>query len=406
MIGGGPAGLRAAEVLATRGHPVTLLEAKPYPGRKLLVAGRGGLNVTHSEPLERLRERYLGGGDRWAELLGDFGPGDLREWMHGLGIETYVGSSGRVFPVGDQAARLLRAWLARLEELGVVLRGHHRLLELGCDPDQVRVETPGGPVEIRAGATVLALGGGSWPETGSDGTWVDGFRDRGLVVQPLEPSNCGFELAWNEDFLALAEGRPLKNVAVRAGNREVRGELLVTRYGLEGGSLYQLGPVLRRSLPATIRVDLKPEVSPEQLVRRLRKFRGKGSWRRRAGVAWRLCPVGRALLAGGATRGAPPAPGPETEGPAELAARVKNLPLELLRPRPLAEAISSAGGVAFEELDAQLMLRKRPGTFLAGEMLDWDAPTGGYLLTGCLATGTRAGQGAAAWLGRPPAPRT
>jgi uncharacterized flavoprotein (TIGR03862 family) len=362
------------------------MEGKPWPGRKFLVAGRGGLNLTHSEPLETFQKRFLGGEDRWPGLLKDFGPEALRSWSANLGVPTYVGSSGRVFPEGDQAARLLRLWLARLKEAGTEIQTEHRFLGFS-GPSSYRIQGPQAVKEVASQATILALGGGSWPETGSDGSWVKEFQSEGLQVTPLKASNCGYEVAWPPDLLTKIEGLPLKNLAVSCGKKQVRGELLVTRYGLEGGSLYQLGATLRQRLPVKILLDLKPEVTREQLMKRLKKLRGKGSWLRRAGVAWKLCPVGKALLALGLS-----------ETPEQLATRVKALPLKLLRPRPLAEAISSAGGVSWNELNEDLMLVKRPGTFLAGEMLDWDAPTGGYLLTGCMATGTRAGRGALRWL--------
>jgi uncharacterized flavoprotein (TIGR03862 family) len=388
VVGAGPAGLRAAEALAEAGHAVTVLERSPWPGRKLLVAGRGGLNLTHADE-EGFAARFVGGEERWAELMATDGPAAVRAWAAGLGVETYVGSSRRVYPVERRASRLLRAWLTRLGEQGVELRVRHRFRGF-AGPDGVLVDGPTGPRVLRARATVLALGGGSWPRTGSDGGWVAPLRDTGVDVAELEPSNCGFEVDWPPEVRERAEGQPLKNLAVRFGERVVRGELLVTRYGLEGGALYQLAGALRGHLPASVHLDLKPDVPTERLLEKLAAFRGKGGVRRRAGYAWRLGVAGRALLA--------LLPG---EDPEALAAGVKALPVELLRPRPLAEAISSAGGVRFQELDEGWMLARRPGTFVAGEMVDWDAPTGGYLLTGCLASGRRAGAAAAAWLSSP-----
>lgn len=387
VVGAGPAGLRAAEELAGAGHAVTVLEASPWPGRKLLVAGRGGLNLTHADE-EGFADRFRGGEERWGELMTADGPAAVRAWAAGLGVETYVGSSQRVYPVERRASRLLRAWLRRLGEAGVELRTRHRFRGF-LGPDALRVDTPVGPRVLRARATILALGGGSWPRTGSDGSWVGPLEEAGVSVAPLEPSNCGFEVAWPEGFLTRAEGQPLKNLAVSFESERVRGELLVTRYGLEGGALYQLGGALRGRTPAIIHLDLKPDLQPARLLEKLRAFRGKGGVRRRAGYAWRLGIAGRALLALIAE-----------QEPAALAAAVKALPVELLGPRPLAEAISSAGGVRFRELDEGWMLRRRPGTFVVGEMVDWDAPTGGYLLTGCLASGRRAGAAAGAWLSR------
>lgn len=385
VIGAGTAGLRAAETLTEAGVLVTLAEAGPSAGRKLLVAGRGGLNLTHSEPAETFRTRYLGGEQRWPDLLAEFGPDQVRAWVTSLGIETYVGSSGRVFPVGNRAASLLRRWLARLDEQGVTRLHEHRFVDLGEDGG-VRLETPEGPQVLVPQATVLALGGGSYAWTGSDAAWVPVLRSLGVQVTPLEASNCGFEVDWPEEFRDAYEGTPVKNVALGFGDRQVRGDLMVTRYGLEGGPVYQLSAALRRALPATVRVDLKPDVTEARLVEKLARFRGKGSLVRRAAVAFRLGKAARALLS------------LEPDGDAAtLARRAKALPLVLQRPRPVEEAISSAGGVALDELDEWLMLRRRPGVFVAGEMLDWDAPTGGYLLTGCLATGHRAGRGAARW---------
>jgi uncharacterized flavoprotein (TIGR03862 family) len=382
VVGGGPAGLRAAEVVAAAGRRVIVADRMPSMGRKFLVAGRGGLNLTHSEPLEKFCARYGGDAARFRRLLADFNPAEVRAWAKELGIETFVGTSGRVFPESKQAAPLLRRWIARLRALGVEFNTRHRLLEIS--KTTARFETPAGVVEIEARAIVLALGGAAWPQTGSDGAWTSLFARAGMAIEPLTASNCGYEVDWPADFLARAEGRPLKNISVRAGRETVAGELLITRYGLEGGALYQLGPALRAMSPPQLVLDLKPTFSTDELAAKLTSVDPAQAARR-----WKLSPAAAALLE----------LGPAARSPAELAARAKALPLTLRGPRPLAEAISTAGGVAWSELDDHLMLRSRPGVFCAGEMIAWDAPTGGYLLQGCLATGTAAGRGALAFLG-------
>lgn len=370
MVGGGPAGLRAAEVVAQAGRRVALYEQKASVGRKFLVAGRGGLNLTHAEPPANFPARYGSETGRWRDLLAAFGPDALRAWADALGAETYVGTSGRVFPRGQQSARLLRRWVARLREQGVEFHVHQRLT--GFDGPRLRFQDmrTGARAEVESPAAVLALGGASWPETGSDGQWPQRL---GLPVAPWQPANCGWEVAWRPGFLQVAEGLPLKNITVSAGGRTVAGEALVTRYGLEGGALYQLGPALRALAPPRLTIDLKPTFTVEAL-------------RRKPESAWRLSAAARALLE-------------FHGGPGERAAAAKGVALDLLGPRPLAEAISSAGGLPWDALTPDLMLIQRPGLFLAGEMIDWEAPTGGYLMQGCLATGERAGQGVLRYLG-------
>jgi uncharacterized flavoprotein (TIGR03862 family) len=387
IVGAGPAGLAAAEAAIASGRRVTLADAMPAAGRKFLVAGRGGLNLTHSEPLERFAGRYRGGEPRWPGLLADFGPDQIRAWAEDLGIPTYVGTSGRVFPVGNQAAALLLRWMERLRAHGVRTLFGHRFTGFEAD-GACAFETAAGATAHRGSATVLALGGASWPETGSDGAWCNALRTLGITVHGFKPSNCGFDADWPAAFAETAQGQPLKNIALAFGDRSVRGELLVTRTGLEGGALYQLSAELREAVPARVRIDLKPDTTAEKLALRAREFRGKGDWARRCRLAWKLEPAAAALFAGTA---------PAEADPDQLASHVKAVEVLLLRPRPLAEAISSAGGIAWEEVDDGLMLRWLPGVFAAGEMLDWEAPTGGYLLTGCMATGRRAGLAAAAW---------
>lgn len=398
MVGGGPAGLRAAEVLAERDCRVALYEGKPSVGRKFLVAGRGGLNLTHSEDLARFVTRYETPSERWQGLLAEFGPAALRAWAAALGVETYVGTSGRVFPRGQQAAVLLRRWVARLRTLGVEFHVNHRLERL--------IPLPGGGWslglrEVRTGevhqpachAVILALGGASWPQTGSDGSWPALLQDLEIPVAPWQPANCGFEVAWDPRLLAAAEGLPLKNIAVTAGDRTVPGELLITRYGLEGGSLYQLGRALRALRPPRLFIDFKPGVDADQLIRRVpEKQRPCVPWPELART-WKLAPAAAALVE---FHGAV-----EDRSAAALAALAKRFPLELKGPRPVEEAISSAGGAVWDALNPDLMIADHPGLFLAGEMLDWEAPTGGYLLQGCFATGTRAGHGAGRFLRSP-----
>lgn len=396
IIGGGPAGLMAAEQLATvDGCEVTLFEAMPSPGRKFLMAGKGGMNITHAEPLADFIRRYGARADWLRPCIEGFSPDDLRAWIAGLGIETFVGSSGRVFPVGMKAAPLLRAWLHRLRSQGVQFRMRHRWQ--GWDAGGgLLFATPEGPCRIAAEATILALGGGSWAKLGSDGAWMPLLAGRGLAVRPLRPANCGFDVAWSPYFTARFAGAPVKAVTGRCGDDQpVPGEFNVTAGGIEGGLVYALSAALRDALEAKgeadLVLDLAPGRSQQRLAAELALPRGRDSLanhlRRRAGISG----VKAALLREFAS------PARLTDAPA-LAALIKALPLPLLRPRPLDEAISSAGGLACEMLDAHLMLRDLPGTFCAGEMIDWEAPTGGYLLTACLATGHVAGQGAAQWL--------
>ncbi len=403
VVGGGPAGLRAAEVLAAGGLRVALYEQKASVGRKFLVAGKGGLNLTHSEALERFVVRYGDELPRWQRLLADFDPDALRAWAGALGVETYVGTSGRVFPRGQQAAVLLRRWVSWLRSEGIAFHVCHRLekMETTPSPDGRRVLTfretrTGAVVPVRARAVVLALGGASWPQTGSDGTWPALFPD--VRVEPWQAANCGWEVAWDPRVLAAGEGRPLKNITATAGGRTVPGEALITRYGLEGGTLYQLGRELRAMLPSPrLEIDFKPDSSDERLLARLPD----------PNAGWDE--ITRHLKLGPAARALLEFQGPAAHGSSDrhaLVARIKHFPLELRGPRPVAEAISSAGGVSWAELDDALMLRRWPGVFVAGEMIDWEAPTGGYLLQGCFATGTRAGQGAVGWLADAPMNRS
>lgn len=379
IIGGGPAGMRAAEVASEVGAKTILCDAQSSFGRKFLIAGRGGLNLTHSEPVENFPERYGDEAARWRNLLNEFGPAQLCEWAHSLGIETYVGSSGRIFPEGQKAAGLLRAWVERLRRNRVEFQFGARFTGLERMQNGWRVSFP--DRQLDAKAIVLALGGASYPETGSDGKWPAVLQNLGIEIAPWQPANCGWEVDWPHEFLERAEGRPLKNLTVRAGNEVVSGELLVTRYGLEGGAIYRLGRTLQQMKEPELLVDLKPQLSKDLLRERARSFGKQVDWL----GAWKLHPAAIALLE-------TCAPVDDVEQAIEL---VKNFRIRLQGPRPIAEAISSAGGVRWSELDETLMLHKARGVFVAGEMIDWQAPTGGYLLQGCLTTGTRAGQSAA-----------
>lgn len=391
----------AAEVLSAAGLRVEVFDAMPSVGRKFLLAGRGGLNLTHAEAAERFVSRYGARRDEVRKWLDEFGPQQLRDWAHKLGVETFVGSSGRVFPKEMKAAPLLRAWLHRLRAAGVVFHARHRWL--GWDAaGAMRFATPSGDVAVDADATVLALGGGSWARLGSDGAWVPLLAARGVRVQPLRPANCGFDVAWSEHLRQRFAGTPVKAVgaALNApdGERIAReGEFLITAHGVEGSLIYALSAPLRDCIEATggatLRIDLAPGRDLQRLSADLAQPRGRDSLsnhlRRRAGIVG----VKAALLH-------EVAEADDLATPARLAALIKSLPLRLIAPRPLDEAISSAGGVDFAALDDTLMLHELPGVFCAGEMLDWEAPTGGYLLTACFASGRAAARGVLRWLGR------
>ena len=402
VIGGGPAGLMAAEILAQGGVQVDLFDAMPSLGRKFLLAGVGGMNITHSEPFDAFLSRYGARAPAIKPLLEAFPPAALREWIHGLGVETFVGSSGRVFPSDMKAAPLLRAWLHRLREAGVRFHVRHRWLGWD-DAGALRFAAPEGELAVKADAVVLALGGGSWAKLGSDGAWVPLLlAQRGVEVAPLLPSNCGFDVAggWSDHLKSRFAGQPLKTVALRftdaAGRSHIRkGELMLSASGVEGSLVYALSAPLRDTIAAhgavTIELDLSPDKSLERVVAEVAHPRGARSLsshlQSRAGIKGAKMALLREIL-----------PAEKLNDPVKLANAIKSLPLTLAAPRPLDEAISSAGGVRFETLDDHLMLRHLPGVFCAGEMLDWEAPTGGYLLTASFASGRAAGQGALNYL--------
>jgi uncharacterized flavoprotein (TIGR03862 family) len=395
VVGGGPAGLMAAEVLAAGGASVTIYDRMPTLARKFLMAGRGGLNLTHSEDFARFAARY---GDREKFLrlaLETFPPAAARAWCEGLGQPTFVGSSGRVFPKSMKASPLLRAWLGRLAQAGVTFRTRHRWLGLD-DAARLKFDTPEGETAVAADAVILALGGASWPRLGSTGDWVPLLGAAGVGIAPLAPANCGFIVGWTEEFARRFQGRPLKRIALSFADRSVRGEALVTARGIEGGAVYALSAALRDAIaaggPAELSVDLRPDVSLADLAARLAKPRGKQSLSTFLRKVASLSPVEIGLLHESAHAQL------AEMNPMALAGLIKAVPLHLVAPAPIETAISTAGGVTWDAVDEHLMLRARPGVFVAGEMLDWEAPTGGYLLQACLATGTLAGRGALQWI--------
>lgn len=393
IVGGGPAGLMAAEALSARGHAVTVLEAMPTIGRKFLLAGKSGLNLTHSEPYARFSSRFGAANDRLRAALDAFTPEDLRAWALGLGTQTFVGTSGRVFPTVMKASPLLRAWRARLEGQGVEIRVRHRWT--GFAPDGLLVETPEGEATMTFDAVLLALGGASWPRLGSDAAWVDGLVGRGVGITPFRPANCGFDMDWSAFFTDKFAGAPVKGVTARSAAGEIPGEFVISKTGIEGNLIYAHAAALRDALAengaATLLLDLAPGRTAERLAGDLARQGGKASLSTRLRKAAGLDGAKAALLR-------ECVPDVASLAPEALAAAIKNLPLRPVRPRPITEAISAAGGVRFDAIDDTYMLKALPGTFVAGEMLDWEAPTGGYLLTACFATGRAAAEGIHSWL--------
>ncbi|MGY8705615.1 TIGR03862 family flavoprotein [Bradyrhizobium sp. 18BD] len=400
VIGAGPAGLMAAEELAQGGVRVTIYDAMPSAGRKFLMAGRGGLNLTHSEQLAEFLTRYREALPHLRAAVEAFPPDALRDWSAGLGQITFVGSSGRVFPKTFKASPLLRAWLRRLDASGVQFAFRHRWT--GWDAEgRLQFQTADGPRAIAAGATVLALGGASWPRLGSDGAWVDYLAAKGVAISKLRPANSGFTVAWSDVFRDRFEGQPLKGVALSVGVYTIRGEAMITRAGIEGGAIYALSAELREAVlglgQATLTIALRPDLTTAALTTRLSGTRGKQSLANFLRKAAQLSPVGIGLMQEAAIASGRSL---ATLSPAELAHLVNAIPVQLSGVAPIDRAISTAGGIAFDELDENFMLRKLPGVFAAGEMLDWEAPTGGYLLQASFATGAAAGRGMLEWLKR------
>ena len=390
IIGGGPAGLMAAEMLVRGGISVDVYDAMPSAGRKFLMAGKGGMNITHAEPFEVFLTRYGAHRTDIEPLLRDFPPEALREWIHDLGIDTFVGTSGRVFPADMKAAPLLRAWLHRLRESGVRFHARHRWL--GWDEQgSLRFATPDGERTVSADAIVLALGGGSWPQLGSDGAWVSLLAQRGITIAPLRPANCGFDVRWSAHFREHFSGEPLKSVAATFGDVRKQGECVITEHGIEGGLIYVLSAALRDEIELNasviLHIDLLPDWTAQRVLTEVSHPRGSRSLSSHLQSRLGLKGVKANLLREALSA-------EQMHDNALLALTIKALPIQLIAARPLSEAISTAGGIAFTEMDEQLMLKKLPGVFCAGEMLDWEAPTGGYLLTACFASGRAAGTGA------------
>lgn len=395
IIGGGPAGLMAAEVIGAHGVKADVYDSMPSVGRKFLMAGKSGLNITHSEPFEQFVSRY---GKRRANiepLLKMFGPDNIRAWAHELGTETFVGTSGRVFPAGMKASPLLRAWLKRLSASRVTFHLRHKWT--GFLPDKsLHFETPEGEASIQADAVVLALGGGSWQRLGSDGAWIPWLKQVGVEVEPFRPSNCGFDVAWSPHFRERFDGYPIKSAILTFGTFRQQGEFIITKEGVEGSLIYAASAMLRDEIEmggkAVIELDMAPDRPVEWLVEKLSKPRGSRTMASHLERTVGIKGVKAGLLREFVSK-------EDFTNAGRLAHAIKHLRIPLISPRPLDEAISSAGGVKFESLDEHLMLRALPGVFCAGEMLDWEAPTGGYLITACMASGYAAGNSVLRWLG-------
>ena len=401
VVGCGPAGLMAATVLSEAGLPVDIFDTKGSAGCKFLVAGRGGLNLTHSEHTEAFVARYGSNAEIFKKLLTAFSPNDLRAWLSELGVKTFVGTSGRVFPKDATAHDILKIWTETLGRRGVVFHYHHRWQGFSQTGAPLFLTETGEIREFPAKGLLLALGGASWPQTGSDGSWAALLAARGIQLEPFRPANCGVEVAWSEHFRTRFSGKPLKNILLRCGDRQTIGDVVVTAHGLEGGPVYALSGVIRdlleKNSPVPLLLDLKRDLPLERLREKLTQRRTKESLANFLRKTIHLTGPAYSLLREVCSP-------EELNNPAILAERIKNLPVPISNTRPIAEAISSAGGVTFPEVNANLMLHKLPGVFVAGEMLDWEAPTGGYLLQGAFSTGHQAANGLLQWLRSPSPP--
>jgi uncharacterized flavoprotein (TIGR03862 family) len=394
IIGGGPAGLFAAEQLATRGFSVTVFDQMPSVGRKFLLAGRGGLNLTHSEPLQAFAARYGWRHDMLEPMLAAFPPDALREWALSLGEASFVGTSGRVFPAGFKATPLLRAWLARLRGLGVVIETRQRWTGFDAKGRALFTGVGGARTTVESKSTLMAMGGASWPRMGSDGAWVPVVEALRIPVAPLRPANCGLEIAWSPLVIEKAQGKPLKRIAITGAGKTERGEAMITAEGLEGGAVYAILDGVREEIArngrAILTLDLRADRNLEGLAQDIARQPPSQSTSNRLRKGAKLDPTALMVL-NEASR-------PLPRDAAELAALIKAVPLTTIGVRPLARAISTAGGVLLEVLDGHLMVKEQPGLFFAGEMLDWEAPTGGYLLQGCFSSAMVAAQGMAAFM--------
>lgn len=392
IIGGGPAGLAAAELLGQHGHKVTIYEAMPTPARKFLMAGKSGLNLTHNEDFEKFKTRYGHAMPNLEHALDDLMPLDIRRWANELGADTFVGSSGRVFPKVMKASPLLRNWLKRLEQLGVTLKTRHRWQ--GFEGEQLLFQTPEGPVTAKHDAAILALGGISWPRLGGNGDWIEHLKSLNVEIAPFQPANCGFEVNWSDYFKEKFAGEPIKSVSATSDLGPQKGEFVISKHGVEGSLIYHHSAALRDEINskghATLALDLVPDQSIDKLSAKLEKQNRKQSFSNLLRKGAKLTGAKAALLR-------EVTPEANKLDSIELAKLIKALPLKLAATRPIKDAISSAGGVKWSEVDQNYMLKKRPGLFVAGEMLDWEAPTGGYLLTACLATGRAAAYGVLKW---------